>query len=128
LNADKVMTCLKGMGGNSLTQGQNELDGLFCQQQNMGFNCRSCLICNYGNLNEDIKRRFQPTNTPSPSPTPSPVSKTKYTTYVSSSSGGTTTTSKKIEFSIFGISGLILLIVIILVISHFMKRRVRVLA
>ena len=63
-NADKVMNCLKNLGGDAMTQGINEMDGLFCQHQTMGFNCRSCLICNYGNLNEDIKRRFNPSPTP----------------------------------------------------------------
>jgi len=56
LNSQEIMKCLTSKGGQDLINGKNELDGLFCNIQNMGFPCRSCLICNYLNhVNPDLK-------------------------------------------------------------------------
>ena len=77
LNTKEIMNCLNSKGGQDLINGKNELDGLFCKQQNMGFPCRSCLICNYiNNVNPDLKTQLsqiKESYTESPTASPSPT-------------------------------------------------------
>lgn len=49
LNSETILNCLKGSNYSEaqLEEAKEELAQLFCQHQDMGFNCRSCLICNY---------------------------------------------------------------------------------